>query len=195
MRSTVTTRSIANNQGRWASHTIWAAFIATIAGWGSLGSAQELKTSPPPLPTPVQPPAAPAQASGPLTISDIMAMHQAGLGDQIIIGSIQQHSMAATLGVEELISMRRHGISNEVIQAMQQRAPLPAPKAPPVRTSRRVVQPTVVEPVVQPVIVSPVYRPVYHPPVIYSHRYYHPHRHYHVPVRQTRSSFGIHVRF
>lgn len=202
MASTAASRSIADIREHRARHARWAIAAMLAVGWLSAAAAQDTQTAadpprpvaPPPPPTPVAP-IPTAEPSGPLNVADIMAMHQAGLGDEVIIASLRQHSMAATLGVSELISMKRHGISNEVIQAMQQTAPLPPAKpaarlasAPTVRTT--VVQPTIVE----PLIVSPIYRPVYRPPVIYTcphWRSYHRYRH-HAPVR---SSFGIHVRF
>ena len=206
MRSITSITKSAYDREYWARHTTWAIMggcfilllISPLSGQEPLEPGPTARpVAPPPLPTPVASKPVPTSSqptgsTGPLTIADIMAMHQAGLGDQVIIGSIRQHSLGATLSVDELIAMKRHGVSNEVIHAMQQQAPLPPAKSP----SRAVVQPTVVEPVVQPVIVSPpVYRPIYHPPVIYTHRYYVPYRHYHRPVRHARSSFGIHVRF
>ncbi|MCA9176858.1 MAG: hypothetical protein KDB14_20360 [Planctomycetales bacterium] len=153
--------------------------------------------APNPLPPPPTPVIARSASAG-VTIADVVAMHQSGLGDTVIIESIRQNKMAGTLNVNELISMRQHGISNEVIQAMQQYAPLPAPRptmqasatvqaAPTVVAAPPVVVPTIVQPVARPVIVAPV--PVYHP---YYRPYYH-HHHHHVPYRS--SSVGLHIRF
>jgi hypothetical protein len=94
---------------------------------------------------------------GGVTVDDIIAMHKAGLPDDVIVTHINAHGMAYSLAHTDLIRMQEAGISSSVMQAAQR---------PPVRVVRQVPPPP------QAVIVEEYHYGVpCHP---HRHYYYHP---------------------
>jgi hypothetical protein len=63
--------------------------------------------------------------SGTVTLSDAVAMSQAGLGDDVIITHIQTHGMERPLTAADLISLKQQGVSDAVLRAMQTAPPRP----------------------------------------------------------------------
>src|SRR5688500_10738205 len=69
------------------------------------------------------------QMAGAVTSQDIIAMTQAGLSEEVIATHVRASGVAQPPGVDELIYLRNSGVSDRVIQALQQ---APQPGAPPV---------------------------------------------------------------
>jgi Glycine zipper len=61
--------------------------------------------------------------AGAATSRDVIAMSQAGLSDDVIATHIRANGVANPLGVHELITLRDAGVSDFVIQTMQQTPP------------------------------------------------------------------------
>jgi len=98
------------------------------------------------------------EARNALTNFDLVRMAQSGMGDDVIIASIQTRGGRFDLGTEALITLKANGVSDRVIVAMQQAvqgAP-PAVVAPPIVMP---AQPVIVHPA--PVFIGP---PPYGPP-------------------------------
>lgn len=106
---------------------------------------------------------------GAVTMADVVTMSQAGVSDSLIITHIQHNGMSAPLSASDLVHLKNYGVSDVVINAMQN-PPAPAQVA--------VAQPV---PVAQPVIVEHVYHPppvfVGPPPRRFYHHHHHRHRH------------------
>jgi hypothetical protein len=80
---------------------------------------------------------------GAVTITDVIAMTQAGVAEPVIINHIRSHGVAAPPGTNDLITLQSNGVSPSVIQAMQTAvgpavvvAPGPVPAPPPVIIER-----------------------------------------------------------
>lgn len=105
--------------------------------------------------------------AGAVTMADVIAMSQAGVGDQLIITHVQHNGMAGRLTSNDIVSLKNAGVSEPVIQAMM---------APPVRQAAAVV------PAPPPVIIEErVYAP---PPPVWVYRdpcFYRPWHHHHGP--------------
>lgn len=123
------------------------------------------------------------QLSGAAAIPDVISMSQAGLAEDVIITHVQANGMAQRPQAGDLIMLKNQGVSDRVINALQQ-APPPRGAVQPVAYT----QPTYVQPVYSPppaVIVEQYWGPAYCPP-----RYhYHPRRHYCPPPRGV--SWGV----
>lgn len=78
--------------------------------------------------------AAPLAATD-LTVDDVITLHEAGLGDEIVITKIQQNGQAFDLTVDELIALKGAGVSQAVIRAMMDPGTAPAPAATPSPTA------------------------------------------------------------
>jgi hypothetical protein len=65
------------------------------------------------------------QMSGAVTSQDVIAMTQAGLSEDVIATHVRASGVAQPPGVNDLIFLRNNGVSDRVIQALQQ-APPPA---------------------------------------------------------------------
>jgi hypothetical protein len=93
------------------------------------------------------------QSRNALTNFDLIRMAQSGMGDDVMISSIQTRGGQFDLGTEALITLKANGVSERVIVAMQQavqgRAPAVVGPAPVVVSGPAVI----VEPV--PVFVGP----------------------------------------
>ena len=61
-----------------------------------------------------------ADAGDPLLISDVVTLSVAGLSDEVIINHIQSQGFAGQLTAADLISLKQQGISDRVIEALQQ---------------------------------------------------------------------------
>jgi osmotically inducible lipoprotein OsmB len=92
---------------------------------------------------------------GAVTVSDVIAMKQANVNEDLMINHIHAHGMAVPLQTNDLINLPQQGVSSRVIQAMQESPP-------------RVVQP-------QPVYVEEYPPPCDGPRIYIGPRY---HRHY-----------------
>jgi hypothetical protein len=65
------------------------------------------------------------QMSGAVTSQDVIAMTQAGLSEDVIATHVRANGVVQPPGVNDLIFLRNNGVSDRVIQALQQ-APPPA---------------------------------------------------------------------
>jgi hypothetical protein len=101
------------------------------------------------------------QIVGAVTIPDVVAMTQAGLGDSVIVTHIHANGVGQRPQAGDLIYLKNQGVSEAVINAMQQTPPPQIISAPPP---------------VQPVIVEEYYygRP-------YPSPYWHHHHHHRRP--------------
>ena len=59
------------------------------------------------------------QLAGATTIEDVIALSQAGLGDDVIRAHLVRHGIARPLSTQDLILLKQQGVSDGVIQAMQ----------------------------------------------------------------------------
>lgn len=100
-----------------------------------------------------------------VSIPEVIEMTHAGLGDAVIVTHVRAHPVATPLNSNDLIALKQQGVSDPVINALQE---------PPPPEIRQVSAPVIVE------------EHYYGPPPCYEPRY---HRHYHGP----RSSFGISI--
>ena len=94
---------------------------------------------------------------GAVTISDVIAMKQANVNEDLMINHIHAHGMAAPLQTNDLINLPQQGISSRVIAAMQESPPRQ--------------QPVVIQQAPPPVIVEE-YPGYYGPRVYCGPRYY-----------------------
>ncbi|HUG92029.1 MAG TPA: glycine zipper domain-containing protein, partial [Planctomycetaceae bacterium] len=56
---------------------------------------------------------------GAVTVTDVIAMTQAGVSEPVIVNHIRAHGVAAPPGTNDLITLQSNGVSAGVIQAMQ----------------------------------------------------------------------------
>ena len=61
--------------------------------------------------------------AGAVAMSDVIAMSQAGLSDDVIATHLRANGVASPPSVNDLITLRNTGVSDVVIQAMQQTPP------------------------------------------------------------------------
>ena len=66
-----------------------------------------------------------AQQAGGLSSDEIIAMANAGLHDDIIVRHIQSHGFQHPLDASDLIYLRRQGVTDRVIAALQEEAARP----------------------------------------------------------------------
>ncbi len=64
------------------------------------------------------------QMSGAVTSEEVIAMTQAGLSEDVIATHIRAHGVARPPNVNDLIVLRNQGVSDRVIQALQQMPPV-----------------------------------------------------------------------
>jgi hypothetical protein len=69
------------------------------------------------------------QMSGAVSNEDVVAMTQAGLSEDVIATHIRAHGVAHPPAVNDLIVLRNQGVSDRVIQALQQTPPPAAAQA------------------------------------------------------------------
>jgi outer membrane lipoprotein SlyB len=99
-------------------------------------------------------------ADGAVSIEEVVAMRNAGVGEEVIINHVRYHGMVRELTSQDLISLNQQGVSPAIIKTMQE---------PPVRPAQQTV---VVRESPPPVVVAPdYYDPYWHP---YPYRYYAP---------------------
>jgi outer membrane lipoprotein SlyB len=55
-------------------------------------------------------------------VNDIVSMARSGVGDQLMVNHIQSNGVAQEIGVNEIITMHQNGVSEFVINTMQQTA-------------------------------------------------------------------------
>jgi hypothetical protein len=92
------------------------------------------------------------QMAGAVTPEDVVAMTQAGLSDDVIATHIRAHGVAHPPQVNDLITLRNQGVSDNVLKALQS-SPGPQPSA------AYAPQPVIVEE-----RIYPSYRPYWGPP-------------------------------
>ncbi len=109
--------------------------------------------------------------AGLVTTADVTTMATSGLGDDVIINHIRANGVAAPLTPNDIIEMHDRGVSEKVINAMQQTAAQQT--APPPVTY---ATPVIVE---EPYVVAPYWRPG---PFWYGPG---PYRHHHRPPGVT----------
>jgi hypothetical protein len=111
------------------------------------------------------------QMASAVTPEDVVAMTQAGLSDDVIASHIRAHGVARPPQVNDLITLRNQGVSDNVLKAMQtstgpRPAVVPASGASPVIIQERVYAP------------PPYYGPYWGPSPYFGYRHHHhPHRH------------------
>ena len=66
-----------------------------------------------------------------VTMHDVVAMTQAGVGEELISTHIRVHGVAAPPSAQQIIELKNAGVSDRVIQAMQTATPPPPPGPPP----------------------------------------------------------------
>jgi hypothetical protein len=91
---------------------------------------------------------------GAVTASDVIAMSQAGVADELIVNHVNNNGVAHPLQPGDLITLQQAGVSPRVISAMQQPRVVAAAPAP-----------VIVEG--PPVVVAPAYAPYWGPPPCY----------------------------
>lgn len=114
--------------------------------------------------------------AGATQLEDVVAMTQAGLGDQVIVTHIQSHGVVQPPTAQDMIFLKQQGVSDVVINTLQSQPPITAERVgPPAR-------PVIVEEhhYVQPAYFGP-------PP-----RHYRYHRHYH-PSHRKGVHWGVSV--
>lgn len=89
--------------------------------------------------------AATAPVTKPLNVSDIIQMSHSGVGDGVIISSIQSSHSVFQLSAADVVSLHNQGVSDRVIQAMLDTS----------RTPAVVRQPVVVQPAAPVYVVEP----------------------------------------
>jgi hypothetical protein len=109
------------------------------------------------------------QMSGAVSNEDVIAMTQAGLSEDVIATHIRAHGVARPPAVNDLIILRNQGVSDRVIQALQQ---TPPPTAAAVPVSYAVGPP-------RAVLVEPYYCPPPPPHFYFHHGHRHRHHHHH----------------
>lgn len=117
--------------------------------------------------------------AGATKLDDVVAMTHAGLGDQVIVTHIQSHGVVQPPNAQDLIFLKQQGVSDVVLNALQNQQPITAQApAPPARPAR-------------PVIIEEHHyvRPAYFGPPPYHYRY---HRHY-GPRHRKGVHWGISV--
>lgn len=99
-----------------------AVFFATIllvcvpfAVFGQLGAAQK---------------AAKAEPSGGLSVDDIVALASAGISEDLIITKIKKNGKAFDLNTEQILQLKKAGVTNNVMKAMLDPGTDPAAAAP-----------------------------------------------------------------
>ena len=107
------------------------------------------------------------QLQGTVTTQDIISMQQGGLGDDVICNHIRANGLARTPNVNELIYLRRNGVSDMIIQTMQTTRPI--------QQQQVIVQQR--QPATQVIVQERYYQPYYAPPPPVF--YYHHHHGYH----------------
>ncbi|QEG22190.1 glycine zipper domain-containing protein [Mariniblastus fucicola] len=113
------------------------------------------------------------------SVQDVISMTQNGIGSSVIMNHLQSVGVQQEIGVNEIITLHRAGVNEQVISLMQQMgsgqvavqptsAPVVVQPTPPVLVQP--VAPTYVQPVIapRPSIVIETYRP--RPPVQYHYR-------------------------
>jgi hypothetical protein len=128
------------------------------------------------------------QMSGAVTSQDVIAMTQAGLSEDVIATHVRASGVAQSPGVNDLIFLRSNGVSDRVIQALQQ---TPPPNLAPAGYSGPVAYavPT------RDVIVEQYYGPPWYrcpPPYFhYHHRHHGHHGHHGHRHRSPGVSWGV----
>ena len=61
------------------------------------------------------PPAPPVQ---PMSVADVKALVKAGIGDEVVVSHIQQSRVVFRLTTQEIIDLKKNGVSNKVIDFM-----------------------------------------------------------------------------
>ena len=64
-----------------------------------------------------------AGKTGAVTVADVIAMTQSGLSEDVIAAHIRTNGVAQSPQVDDLIQLRNAGVSDRVVQAMQQTPP------------------------------------------------------------------------
>ena len=124
------------------------------------------------------------QMAAAVTPADVVAMTQAGLSDDVIATHIRAHGVAQPPQVNDLITLRNQGVSDNVLKAMQS-SPGPQPTVIPASgTSPVIIQERVYAP-------PPYYGPYWAPAPYFGYRYSRP---YHGPHRH-RSGYSLGFSF
>lgn len=118
------------------------------------------------------------QMASAVTPDDVVAMTQAGLSDDVIASHIRAHGVARPPQVNDLITLRNQGVSDNVLKAMQTSTG-PHPVVPASGASPVIIQERVYAP-------PPYYGPYWGPSPYFGYR----HHHHHGPHR-SRSGYSL----
>jgi hypothetical protein len=114
---------IGSNSGHAPGGALIGAAVGALAG-GTVGHAEDHREA---RDAAFMQAAYEQQARGALTNFDLVRMAQSGMGDDVIISSIQTRGGRFDLGTEALINLKANGVSDRVIVAMQQAVQGPPP--------------------------------------------------------------------
>ncbi|WP_197453750.1 YMGG-like glycine zipper-containing protein [Caulifigura coniformis] len=107
---------IGSNSGHAPGGALIGAAVGALAG-GTIGNSEDLRDE---RDHAIMQAAYEQQARAALTNFDLVRMVQGGMGDDVIISSIQTRGGRFDLGTEALINLKANGVSDRVIVAMQQ---------------------------------------------------------------------------
>lgn len=184
-------------------------------------TAPAVPVTPAPAETPVAAPAAAAAATPlPFGVGDVVKLSQSQVSDDVILSYIHNSGRSFSLSSEDIVQLRKEGVSERVIDAMLEQhakavastpqpvaapAPATAPTAPAaVAPDVSVAPPPAVvqaPPANQPAVEAPLTPPpssTYPAPdgtVVYPYPYYYPYAIYGGPVVSFRFGFGGHGHY
>jgi len=118
--------------------------------------------------------------AGTATLDDVVAMSQAGLGDDVIIQHVRTHGVTQLPTAQDLIVLKQQGVSDPVMRALQQAGDARAAAAAPPPSTVYVDEYYLARP--YPLVVYPRPCPPWHGPHRFVHR------------QGPRVSWGITVR-
>ena len=81
----------------------------------------------------------------PVSVDEVAAMVQSGVGEQVVINHVRTHGLASPLNANDIMRLHQQGISDNIIAAMQNTAvrgaTVPGTGPPPVIVHEHVVEP------------------------------------------------------
>jgi len=102
---------------RWSLLRCFLLITLLLGSQGSLGDAQSQKSG------------------GPLTVEEVVKLCQTGVSEELIVAKIKKNGKAFDLSAEELVDLRKAGVSDNVIKLLLDPSQPYIPPAPPAATS------------------------------------------------------------